>query len=76
MEDYHFTVQEIAEIGTSIGSADSILKEDLSMNRVATKYVPKQLSLQQRQLLVEVSEDMVQCTHKDPEFLKTAVAGD
>ena len=54
------TVREIAdEVKISVGSTDSILNEDLGMHRVAAKFVPKLLSLEQRQLYVKVSEDML-----------------
>ena len=41
-------VQEIAEVGTNVGSADTILNDDLGMHRVAAKYVPKHYALEQR----------------------------
>jgi transposase len=45
LEDRHLTVREIAdEVGISIGSAHSILTEDLHMCRVVAKFVPKLLS--------------------------------
>ena len=72
MEGHCLTVFETTdEVEISIGSTDSILNDDLEIHRVAAKFVPKQLSTEQRQLCVEVSEDMLQCTKSDPEFLKT-----
>ena len=44
MEDCCLAVRKIAdEFGISIGSADSILNDDLGMHRVVAKYVPKRL---------------------------------
>jgi hypothetical protein len=42
----------------SAGSANTILTEDLGMRRVATKFVPKLLSLEQ-QLCLEILQDML-----------------
>jgi transposase len=44
LEDCQLTVQEIADkVGVSIGSAHSIVTEDLHMFRVVAKFVPKLL---------------------------------
>jgi hypothetical protein len=65
LEDCHLTVREIAdEVGISIGSAHSIVTEDLCMCRVAAKFVPKLLSQQQQQLRLEVTQDMLECAKR------------
>jgi transposase len=77
LEDHHLTIQEIAdEVGISTGSAYSILTEYLHMCRVVAKFVPKLLSQEQRQLHLEVMQDMLECANGDPEFLKTVITGD
>jgi hypothetical protein len=48
-----------------------ILTEDLGMQRVAAKFVPELLSLEQQQLRLEVAQDMLEYANRDPEFLKT-----
>jgi hypothetical protein len=49
LEDRRLTVREIAEeVGISLGSAYSILTEDLHMCRVMEKFVPKLLSQEQQ----------------------------
>jgi hypothetical protein len=69
------TVREIAdEVRISTGSAHSILTEDLHMCRVVAKFVP--LSQEQQQLRPEVTQDMLDSTNGDPEFLKTVITGD
>ena len=71
------TVRKIADkVGVSVGSVDSILNEDLSIHRVAAQFFPKELSLEQRQHHVKISEDMLQCSNKGRGFLKTMVIGD
>jgi hypothetical protein len=46
------------------------------MRRVAAKFVPKLLLLEQQQLCLEVTQDMLECTNRDPEFLKSVITGD
>jgi predicted DNA-binding protein YlxM (UPF0122 family) len=69
LEDRRLTVQEIAdEVGMSIGSAHSIVTEDLHMCRVVEKFVPKLLSQEQQQLRLEVTWDMLEWVYGyDPE---------
>jgi hypothetical protein len=77
LEGRRLTVREIAdEVGISTGSAHSILTEDLHMCRVVAKSVPKLLSQEHQQLRLEVTQDMLKCTKRDPEFLKTVITGD
>jgi hypothetical protein len=45
------------------------------MCRVVAKFVPKLLSQEQYQLLLEVARDMLECANGDPEFLKTLITG-
>jgi hypothetical protein len=64
MQNSHVTIQEIAkEVNISNFFADSILTEDLPMKRVAAKFVPKLLMAEQKQLCVEVSQDMLDSTN-------------
>jgi hypothetical protein len=62
MEDRRVTVQEIGDdIGISDGSAHAILTDDLGMCRVAAKFVPKLLSCEQKELRLDVAQDMLEC---------------
>jgi len=66
------TVREIAEeVGISKVSAHEILRANLNMRRVAAKFVPKLLSEEQKELRVEVAQDLLDTTSTDPEFLNT-----
>ena len=70
------TIQEIAEeVGISKDSAHEILHADLNMCRVAAKFVPKLLSVEQKELCVEVAQDLLDTTSTDPEFLTTVITG-
>ncbi|XP_050028453.1 protein GVQW3-like [Dermacentor andersoni] len=77
MRDRRVTIREIAEkVGISPVSAHSIMTEDSAMKRVAAKFVPTLLTVEQKQLRVEVSEDMLDSTNSDPDFMKTIITGD
>jgi hypothetical protein len=46
------------------------------MCRVVAKFVPNLLSQEQQQLRFGVARDMLECTNRAPEFLKTMITGD
>ena len=66
----------VREGGISKDSAHEILRADLNMHRVAAKFVPKLLSAEQKELRVEVAQDLLDTTSTDPEFLNTVITGD
>ncbi|KAJ4428957.1 hypothetical protein ANN_25953 [Periplaneta americana] len=75
MADRRLTVREIAEeIGVSKDSAHAILRDDLNMNRVAAKFVPKLLSPKQKDLRRDVAQDLLDTANTDPGNKKTVVA--
>ncbi|XP_049271908.1 histone-lysine N-methyltransferase SETMAR-like [Rhipicephalus sanguineus] len=77
MRDRRVTMREIAEeVGISTFSAHSIMTEDLAMKRVAAKFVPELLTVEQKQLRVEVSHDMLDFTSSDSNFMNTIITGD
>jgi len=60
MQDRRVTVPELAEeVGISTDSVHSILTDDLAMRRVSAKFVPKLLKMEQKQLRLGVSQDML-----------------
>ncbi|GFS29193.1 protein GVQW3 [Nephila pilipes] len=74
MTDRRLTVREIAEeVGVSKDSAHAILREDLNMNRVAAKFVPKLLSPEQKDLRFDVAQDLLDTANTDPGFLNTVI---
>jgi len=76
-QDRRVTVRELAEVlGISSGSVHSILTDDLSMQRVSAKFVPKLLKIEQKQFLLEVSQSMLDYANSDPEFLNIVTTGD
>ena len=77
MEDCHLTFSAIVEeVRISRGSVHSILTEDLCMQRVLAKFIPKLLLEQQKELHVEIAQDILDCPNNDLGFTKTIITGD
>ena len=56
MQDRHITVRELAdEVGVSTGSVHTILTVDLGLRTVSVKFVPKPLTMEQKQLCLEIA---------------------
>ena len=68
-------IQEIvAEVGISTSSVQSILTENLNLQKVFAKFVPKLLTKQQKEWkFLRTCSDLA---NHDPEFIKTIVTGD
>ena len=72
-----FTVREIAEeANISVGSCHSILREILGMARVASKFVPRILTDEQKERRVEICQELLDRANADPDFMETIVTGD
>ena len=77
MQDRHITVRELAdEVGVSTGSVHTILTVDLGLRTVSPKFVPKLLTMEQKQLRLEIAQDMLDCVESDSNFLNTVMTGD
>jgi histone-lysine N-methyltransferase SETMAR len=64
------------EVGVSTESVHSILAEDLGLKRVSAKFVPSLLTMEQKQLRLEIARDMLDNANSDPNFLNTVITGD
>ncbi|GFW32789.1 protein GVQW3 [Trichonephila clavipes] len=75
--DRCLTVREIAqECHISVGSCDEILRKDLNMRRVSSKFVPRLLTEDQQFQRLATSSDLFQRESDDPEFMKLIITGD
>jgi histone-lysine N-methyltransferase SETMAR len=77
MQDCCITVRELTdEVGVSIGSVHTILTADLGLRRVSAKFVPKLLTVEQKQLRLEIALYMLDYVESDSNFLNTVITGD
>ena len=74
MQDRRITIRELAyEAGVSIGSVHSIVTEDLGV-RISATFVPKLLTIEQKQLRLEIAQDMLETVNSDPNFFNTVIS--
>ncbi len=77
MANRHLIVREIGdELGISKDSAHAILTQDLGMRRVSAKFVPRLLSEEQKQVRLDIAQDLLQTANDNPEYLYTVITGD
>jgi len=77
LQNRRLTIREIAEVvGISFGSCQAILTEKLNMQRVATKFVSRVLTEDQKANRVNISQELLDRVSVDENVLKTIVTGD
>jgi transposase len=75
--DRRMTIVELAqEFGISIVSIHAILSDDLTMRHVSAKFVPRQLTTDQKDCHMMVAGDLFEKSMQDPTFLTKIVTGD
>ena len=76
-ENRRLTVREVSEeVGICKRSCHTILTEKLKIHRVATKFVPRLLTEEQKQNRVTVSQELLDRSNTDENFLKDVITGD
>jgi len=77
LENRRLTIREVSEeVGISKSSCHTILTEKLKMHRVAAKFVPRLLRDEQKQNRVTVSQELLDRSNTDENFLKNVITGD
>lgn len=77
MQNRRITIRELVdEVSISFGSIQSILTDDLGLRRVSAKFVPKLLTFEQKNLRLEIAQDMLETVNGDPDFMNTVITGD
>ena len=56
--DQHLTIREVAEDGIAFGTCQKILTEDLQMRCVSAKFVPRLLTVEQKDDCVSICTDL------------------
>jgi hypothetical protein len=65
-------VREVAEeCDISLGSCHNILTEKLGMHRVATKFMPRLLTDEQKEQRFGISQELLDQANSEENFLKT-----
>ena len=76
-ENRRLTVREVSEeVGICKSSCHTILTEKLKMHRVAAKFLPRLLTEEQKQNRVTVSQELLNRSNTDENFLKNVITGD
>jgi len=75
--DHRCTIDEVSMlVGISHGTCHKILTEDLKMRHVASKFIPRFLSVDQKQQWLDVCLDHKENAANDPSFLSNVIMGD
>ena len=73
----HLTVREVSEeVGICKSSCHMILKEKLMMHLFAAKFMPHLLTDEQKRYRVKISQELINCTNVNKNFLKNLITGD
>ena len=76
-EDRRRTIDEVSMlVGISHGTRHRIFTEDMKVRRVASKFVPRLLSVDQKQQRLDVCLDLKENAANDPSFLWNVITGD
>jgi len=76
-EDRRHTIDEVSMlVRISQGTCHKILTEDLKMRRVASKFVPRLLSVDQKLQRLDVCLDLKENATNDPSFLSNVITGE
>ncbi|UYV65407.1 hypothetical protein LAZ67_3004276 [Cordylochernes scorpioides] len=65
-----------SETGLSVGLCHQIVTKDLDMIRTSSKFVPRILTEEQKEVRIDVCKNMVEMTRIDPEWMQKIITGD
>ncbi|UYV60871.1 hypothetical protein LAZ67_1002648 [Cordylochernes scorpioides] len=65
-----------SETGLSVGLCHQIVTIDLDMIRTSSKFVPRILTEEQKEVRMDVCKNMVEMTRTDPEWMQKIITGD
>lgn len=66
----------VDELGISYGSVQKIITEDLAMRKVCAKFVPRVLSNEQKVNRKQISQEILNCVQRNPNFFDNVITGD
>ncbi|UYV63689.1 hypothetical protein LAZ67_2005309 [Cordylochernes scorpioides] len=65
-----------SETGLSVGLCHQIVTKDLDMIRTSSKFVPRILTEEQKEVRMDVCKNMIEMTRTDPEWMQKIITGD
>ncbi|UYV77659.1 hypothetical protein LAZ67_15001841 [Cordylochernes scorpioides] len=72
-----FSIKDLSsETGLSVGLCLQIVTKDLDMIRTSSKFVPRILTEEQKEVRMDVCKNMVEMTRTDPEWMQKIITGD
>ena len=75
--DRRLTVREVAEeVRIAFGMCQKILTEDLQMRHVTAKFVPRLLTVEQKDNRVSICTDLCDRAQNNPNFMSSVITGD
>ncbi len=76
-EHRNCTLQDVAaEVNVSVTSAHRILKKDLKLSKICPKFVPKELTAEQKRSCQTMAQENLNLMAEDPDVLDKIVTGD
>ena len=77
LADRRQTIHDVCEIiGLSYGTVQRILADNLNMRRISARFVPRQLSDDQKAIRVSVCRELKRQARDDPVFISSIITGD
>jgi hypothetical protein len=77
LDNRRITISELFDkLGLSFGVVQSILMEDLDMKYGSVKFVPKLLTVEQKETCLAVARDLQECADQDANLMKTVITSD
>ena len=75
--DRRLTIRDVAEeVRIAFSMCQRILREDMRMRRVTTKFVPYLLTAEQKDNRVSICTDLQDRAQNDPNFMSSVITGD
>jgi hypothetical protein len=63
-------------VGLSYGTCQQILLDELNMRRIATKYVTRLLSNDQKEYHIPICTELMEQAENNPNFISNIITGD
>ncbi|UYV79808.1 K02A2.6-like [Cordylochernes scorpioides] len=77
IESKRISIKDLSsETGLSVGLCHQIVTKDLDMIRTSSKFVPRILTEEEKEIRMDVCKNMVEMTRTDPEWMQKIITGE